>query len=62
MYPNDVLALNNSAGLRATRPNAAFREAHCFFAVAEKYGDDAQKRLQLYKAKKPFRTEPIKAK
>jgi tetratricopeptide (TPR) repeat protein len=25
-----------------------------------KYGEEGQKRLQLYKAKKPFRTEPVK--
>ncbi len=27
---------------------------------AKRYGEDAQKRLQLYKARKPFRTEPLK--
>lgn len=29
---------------------------------AKKYGDEAQKRLALYKDKKPFRTAPLKAK
>lgn len=103
--PNDVLALNNSAWLRATCPVEEFRdgkaavkfakraceltgnreggyldtlaaahaEAGDFSAAvktqelaladqgyARKCGEDAQKRLQLYKARKPFRTEPLK--
>lgn len=98
-------ALNNLAWLRATCPDAAFRDgkeavklakqlcdktgnregthldtlaaAHAetgdFSAAikaqelaledkgfAKKYGDDAQKRLQLYKDKKPYRSEPLK--
>lgn len=104
---HDALALNNAAWLKATCPDAAFRdgkeavklaklacektgnrdgghldtlaaahaEAGDFAAAvkaqelaledkgyAKKYGDDAQKRLALYKDKKPFRTAPLKAK
>ncbi|MBP3957352.1 tetratricopeptide repeat protein [Gemmata sp. G18] len=104
--PDDALALNNSAWLRATCPSAEFRDgkaavkfakraceltgnreggfldtlaaAHAevddFSAAvkaqelaltdrgyAKKCDEDAQKRLQLYKARKPFRTEPPKA-
>lgn len=105
--PADPLALNNLAWLKATCPDAAFRdgkeavrlakgacepggnregtfldtlaaahaEAGDFAAAvkaqeraledtgyARKHGDDAQKRLQLYKDQKPFRTIPLKAK
>ncbi len=101
----DLLAVNNIAWLRATCPDAAFRDgkeavklaklacdrtgnregnfldtlaaAHAEtgdFAAAvkaqelamgdagymRKYGDDAQKRLRLYKDKKPYRSEPVK--
>ncbi len=107
LRPADELGLNNAAWLKATCPDAAFRdgreavrlakaacertanrdgghldtlaaahaEAGDFAAAvaaqeqaledrgfAKKHGDDAQKRLQLYKDKKPFRTTPLKAK
>lgn len=105
LRPADALALNNLAWLRATCPDAVFRngkeavklakqvcelsgnhegtyldtlaaahaEAGDFAAAvktqelaledkgyARKYGPDAQKRLQFYKDKKPYRTEPLK--
>jgi len=103
--PNDILALNNMAWLKATCPDATFRDgkeavklakqvceltnnregmfldtlaaAHAEagdFAAAvktqelaledkgfvRKSGTEAQKRLQLYKDKKPYRSEPLK--
>ena len=103
--PTNPLGLNNAAWLRATCPDAKFRdgkeaitlakracersanregahldtlaaahaEAGDFAAAvktqelaledvgyARKYGDDAQKRLQLYKDKKPYRSEPLR--
>jgi tetratricopeptide (TPR) repeat protein len=105
LRPADALALNNLAWLKATCPDAKFRdgkeavklarqvcdisgnregmfldtlaaahaEAGDFVAAvkaqeqaledkgyARKYGDDAQKRLQLYKDKKPYRGAPLK--
>jgi tetratricopeptide (TPR) repeat protein len=103
--PGHTLGLNNIAWLKATCPDAAFRDgkeavklaqqvcertgnrdgnfldtlaaAHAEagdFAAAvktqekaledkgyvRKYGEDGQKRLQLYKDKKPYRTTPLK--
>ena len=105
LRPNDALALNNVAWLRATCPDADLRDgkeavklaqqvceqtgnkegmfldtlaaAHAEvgdFAAAvraqeraledagyvRKHGEDAQKRLRLYKDKKPYRSEPPK--
>jgi tetratricopeptide (TPR) repeat protein len=105
LRPSDALALNNMAWLKATCPDATFRdgkeavklaqqvcelsghregtfldtlaaahaEAGDFAAAvkaqekaledvgfAKKYGEDAQKRLHLYKDKKPYRTTPLK--
>jgi tetratricopeptide (TPR) repeat protein len=105
LRPADALALNNLAWLRASCPDAKYRDGKeavklakqvcelsgnregtyldtCAAALAEagdfaaavksqelaledggfakKHGDDAQKRLQLYKDKKPFRSKPLK--
>jgi tetratricopeptide (TPR) repeat protein len=105
LRPSDALALNNMAWLRATCPNATFRDGKAAVKLAKqvcelsgnregthldtlaaayaeagdfaaavktqglaledvgytkKYGDDAEKRLQLYKDKKPYRSAPLK--
>lgn len=72
----EVCALtNNREGAFLDTLAAAYAEVGDFAAAikaqelaledkgyAKRFGNDAQKRFALYKSKKPFRTEPIKAK
>lgn len=59
MYLDTLAAAYAEAG-RFEDAVKAQEKALGFKGFAARYGEDAQKRLQLYKDKKPFRTEPVK--
>ena len=58
MYLDTLAAAHAEAGDFAAAVKAQELGARRQGLRAKKYGDDAQKRLQLYKDKKPYRSEP----